>query len=233
MRTIRIGLVGDPDDSVTAHRAIPPAIRLAADGLPDVRAVPVWLPTAHLNPAALDLSGFQGVWCVPASPYANAEGALGAIRVARERGIPFLGTCGGFQHALIEFARNALGLASAAHAETDPEAEIQLISRLSCALVEERGEILIDPDSRAGASYGVERVVEGYHCNFGLNAEFEGALQAGGLRFTGRDLAGEARVVELPGHPFYVATLFQPERSSLRGEAHPLIRAFVEAAAEN
>ena len=62
------------------------------------------------------------MWCVPGSPYHSAEGALAAIRFAREKRRVFLGTCGGFQHALIEFARNVLGVSQAEHAETAPTA---------------------------------------------------------------------------------------------------------------
>jgi CTP synthase (UTP-ammonia lyase) len=233
MHTIRIGLIGDHDPAVTAHQAIPPALGLAAASLSDADVEPVWLPTNAIDPTNLSsLSGFDGLWCVPASPYASTEGALAAIGYAREKGIPFLGTCGGFQHALIEYAKNVAGIIDAEHAETAPDAEVLLVSRLSCSLVEERGEILLQEGSAARQIYARDRTVEGYHCSFGLNPAYERALQEAGLCFTGRDEAGEVRVLELPGHPFFMATLFQPERSSLRGETHPLVRAFVQAAFE-
>jgi CTP synthase (UTP-ammonia lyase) len=229
MGLIRIGLIGDFNPAVTAHQAIPPALRLAAGALDDCAVEAVWIPTESIGPEG-ELGGFDGLWCVPASPYVSMEGALAGIRFAREQAIPFLGTCGGFQHALIEYARGVLGLADADHAETSPDGGTLLVSRLSCSLVEERGEILLQPGSRAAELYGCERIVEGYHCNFGLNPAYEQALRDGGLRFTGRDGDGEVRVLELPDHPFFVATLFQPERSALRGERHPLISAFVAAA---
>jgi CTP synthase (UTP-ammonia lyase) len=156
------------------------------------------------------------------------EGALGAIRFARTERVPFLGTCGGFQHAMIEYARNVLGLARAEHAETNPNAAMPLISRLSCSLVEHQGQILLTEGSCIRQIYGQAEVHEMYHCNFGLNPAYEGMLTDGHLRFTGLDGAGEVRVLELNDHPFFIATLFQPERSALRGEAHPLIRAFVQ-----
>ncbi len=87
---------------------------------------------------------FSGIWVVPASPYANMPGVLESIRWARENGRPFLGTCGGFQHALIEFGRNVAGLAGADHAETAPEAKLLLVTRLACSLVGKSGAVRLE-----------------------------------------------------------------------------------------
>lgn len=231
MTPIRIALVGDHNPEVTAHRAIPRALELAGREA-GVEAEGVWVATPALDgDAAARLRGFAAVWCVPASPYASMEGALAAIRHARESGLPFLGTCGGFQHALVEYARNVLALAGADHAETRPDAEALVVSPLACSLVEETGTIRFAGGSRIHAAYGRGETVEGYHCRFGLNPAFRRAFEADGrLRFTGHDEAGEVRAMELEGHPFFVATLFQPERAALRGETPPLARALVRAA---
>ena len=122
--------------------AIPQALRSAApDGL---KVEAEWLATETLGldreaVAGARLGAFDALWCVPASPYASMEGALCAIRFARERGVPFLGTCGGFQHALIEYARNVLGMEGADHAESNAEAATPLVTPLSCSLVGARG----------------------------------------------------------------------------------------------
>jgi CTP synthase (UTP-ammonia lyase) len=137
----RVALVGDYKPSVTAHHAIPEALRLAVT---DGRAVEgVWVATESICDPADDLAGYDGFWCVPASPYANMDGALGAIRYARESGHPFLGTCAGFQHAVIEYARNVCDLRDASHAETDPAARSVLITPLVCPLVEQSEEIVL------------------------------------------------------------------------------------------
>jgi len=73
----------------------------------------VWAPTALAQQALMA----NGIWLAPGSPYASFDNVLGVIRFARERNVPFLGTCGGFQHVLIEFARNVLGIADADSAE--------------------------------------------------------------------------------------------------------------------
>jgi CTP synthase (UTP-ammonia lyase) len=229
MKTVRIALVGDYDPAVTAHQAIPEALRLSGQRL-GVFVDPAWTHTSTLSPGVPQLADFAGIWCVPASPYANTDGALAAIRFARENGRPYLGTCGGFQHALLEYARNVLGRAEAEHAETSPDAAMPLVARLSCSLVEKRGRVNFVEGSRLRAIYGTDHAEEGYRCNYGLNPEYESIFRGATLKVAARDEAGEVRAMELSGHPFFFGTLYQAERAALRGTEHPLVTAFVEAA---
>jgi len=232
MRPIRIGLIGDRNLEVRAHVAIPRALDLAGHGLPRPLE-PVWLPTITLtHDIEAKLASLSGLWCVPNSPYASMDGALSGIRLAREQKVPFLGTCGGFQHALIEYARNVLGMNEADHAESNPRAAVPLVSPLSCSLAGASGMIRFTPGSRAARLYGRDRATEEYQCSFGLNPEYRSRLEGGDLKVTGVDDSGEVRIVELDKHPFFVATLFQPELSAFRSVPHPIIRAFVEAAFE-
>lgn len=238
MKTLRIGLIGDRDDAVPAHRAIPPALELAAASLGNARTEPVWLPTetlAGVDPDLLTarLSAFGGLWCVPNSPYVSETGALAGIRYARENGVPFLGTCGGFQHSLLGYARDVLGLFGAQHAEVHPGTDFPLLMRMKCSLDGE-GRISLREGSRLRGIYGQAEVSEPYQCNFGLNPEYETRLEDGRLRFVGRDTGGEVRALEIAEHPFYVATLFQFELSALRegATAHPVVRAYLQAVAE-
>ncbi|HJV48239.1 MAG TPA: CTP synthase [Geothrix sp.] len=228
-KRVSIGLVGDRDPSVPAHRAIPLALEQAGEAL-GLQTRFEWVPTEELLSASR-LAGFDGLWCVPASPYRSLEGALLAIRHAREGGLPFLGTCGGFQHAILEYARNVLGWADADHAETSPDAARAVISPLSCALVEAVGSIRLLPGTRIAAAYGASVVQEGYRCRYGLNPEFQEALLRGPLRAGAEDETGEVRAVELEGPSFFVATLFQPERAALKGARAPLVAAFLRACA--
>jgi CTP synthase (UTP-ammonia lyase) len=231
---LRIALVGDYDPAITAHQAIPRALDLSAKQLGREVAAS-WLHTSNLTAPIDDkLAEFVGIWCVPGSPYAHADGALEVIRFARESGRPFLGTCGGFQHALLEYARHVLGQRDAEHAEDAPDATKLLISRLSCSLVEKSGVIVLSKGSRLSAIYGADSTLEMYHCNFGLNPTYESCFDSySDLHICGRDQQGEVRAVELPAHPFFVATLFQPERAALRGQEHPLVTEFVKAAANS
>ena len=227
-REIRIGLVGDYDPSVPAHQAIPIALDLAAERLGEpVRAE--WLPTDQIV-SVKDLDPFDGLWCVPASPYRSMDGALFAIKFARTQGRPFLGTCGGFQHAVIEYARNVLGWVDAEHAETSPDAPRPVVTLLACSLVEATDTVRFTPGSRLIAAYGLSEAAEGYRCRYGLNPEFRAAILAGPLRVAAEDGDGEVRAIELDDHPFFIATLFQPERAALKGECPPLVEEFVRVA---
>ncbi len=230
-RIARIAVVGDFSPEVTAHLAVPTALaRAAAAAQCTVEAR--WFDTALLDKnAARQLESFGGVWCVPGSPYRSMAGALDAIRFARESSRAFLGTCGGFQHAIIEFARNVLARQDADHTESNPAAEFPLINKLACSLAGESRGVRLKPGSRAARIYRESEVTEAFNCNYGMNPQHQGLLEGTALEVTGTDAAGEVRVVELAGHPFFVGTLFQPERSALRGETHPLITSFVAAAA--
>lgn len=230
MSAAAIALVGDRSERHEAHRAIPKALELARDRLgADVRWE--WVATRRIGDADRDLAGFGAVWLVPASPYENTAGAIDAVRWARAGGRPFLGTCGGFQHALLEFARHAAGIADADHAETSPAGSALVITRLSCPLVEKAGEVHFAEGSLLRSAYGRASATEGYRCNYGFNPAYRSAFEAAGLRFTAWDDSGDIRGAELPGHPFFVGVLYQPERAALRGEAPPPVLAFVRAAA--
>ena len=228
---IRIALIGDCDPALRAHAAIPMALHLASDEMGHP-IHPAWLDTASLTKSAAPriLDPFHGIWCVPGSPYRSMEGALRAIRFARENARPFLGTCGGFQHAIIECFRNVGGLKNADHAESNPNARMPVIARLACSLENRGGVIRLQAGTRIAAAYRRHEITESFNCNFGFDTRYEEELTKSGLKISGRDPSGDARVVELSNHPFFIATLFQPERSAFTARAHTLIKAFVEAA---
>jgi len=221
VNTPRLALVGDRSPHVAAHLRIPTA--LAALAGPAIEAY--WVGTGEVD--AGELAAFDGVWLVPGSPYASEAGAVEAVGVARESGIPFFGTCGGFQHAYLEFARHVAGLTDARHAESDPGADLTVIAPLACSLVGHEALVHLVPGTLAATSAGSLRRTERYSCSFGPVAQYEQSLVAAGLVVSGRDEEGQARVIELPSHPFFLATLFQPEL--VDAQPHPLIAAFGQA----
>jgi len=224
---VKIALIGDYDAGVTAHRAIPLALELAAREL-GVNCESQWIHSAAIDHAALH--GFDALWCVPLSPYADGDAVIGAIEIARRREIPFLGTCAGYQHALLEYARHELGIDGAASSEDDPDTAEPVIAALSCSLIDVAEPVVIDADSRLGRIYGGNRAVETYHCRFGVNPRYLPRFTGSALRFNCRDEHGQPRAFELVGHRFFFGTAFQPERAALEHNNHPLISAFLRAA---
>jgi CTP synthase (UTP-ammonia lyase) len=228
--TVRIALVGDRSPDVRAHERIPAALARAALALgagPDV-VEPRWIGSDQVA-GRPDLAGFDGIWVVPGSPYADRDGALAAIRTARTGPVPFLGTCAGFQHAALEYARSVLGL-DVDHAEDPSGAESgSLIVPLACSLLGEQAEVEVLPGTRAADLLGTGPRTERYFCSYGLDEGFRTALAEAGLVFSAVDGSGAVRMLELPGHPFYLASLFQPELDDDAPGAHPLIRGFVAA----
>jgi CTP synthase (UTP-ammonia lyase) len=189
-----------------------------------------WVATPELETdAGGRLSGYDAVWCAPGSPYLSLDGALAGIRWAREHDVPFIGTCAGLQHSVIEFARNVLGVRSAQHAEYDPRASDLFIDELLCSLVGQTMSIRLVDDA-VRAIYGGSEATERYYCRFGVNPVHRPALEAGGLATAGVDATdGDVRIVRIPAHAFFVATLFVPQTASTPERPHPLVTAFVRA----
>lgn len=228
---VTIAVVGDRDPSSVTHRATEASLEHAAAHL-GLDLSYRWAPTPVLaGGAERELAGDSGVWIAPGSPYRSMDGALAAIRLAREQGVPLLGTCGGFQHVVIEFARNVLRVEDAQHAEYDPYASTLFVTPLSCSLVGQTLRVELAAGSRAAAAYGAAAVDERYYCNFGLDPRYQPLLHDRGLRLAAVDAIDEARILEIPEHPFYVATLFVPQTGSSPDHPHPLVVAFVQAAA--
>ncbi len=224
---MKILLLGDYDQSVVAHQAIPRALELAAISL-TAEVEQVWFRTAELE--LQSLPEFDALWCVPFSPYEKPEVVVAAIKFARENDVPFLGTCAGYQHAVIEYCRNALGFETAESIEDNPDAQLPVIAALACKLYDQAEAINIERSSRAGEIFQSERVLEEYHCGFGVNQDLLYIFENGELKFSGHDDNGEPRICEIPGNRFFIGTAFQPERSALRKTVHPLIAAFLMAA---
>ena len=215
--------LGDRDPAYLTHREIDAALELfpAAAGAR-------WVATD--SPEARNLAAASGVWLLPGTPYRDADTAFGAIRHCLETGLPFFGTCGGFQHAVVELALSRAGIARAAHAESDPDAVDPVVSLLACSLYGEVRAVTPRPGTRFAAIYGTEPF-DGYHyCGYGLDPTYVEPLEQAGVVVgaTAPDAGVEA--IELPDHPFFLATAFQPQvGASTSDRLDPLIAAFVAA----
>ena len=219
---VSIAVLGDRNPEYLTHRELDATLALMPADV-DAR----WLPT----PDAAFAADADGLWVVPGTPYQDDDAVLEAIRTARAEGMPILGTCGGFQYMLVEFARNVAGLDDAAHAETDPDAPEPVVARLSCSLVGEERPVTAIAGTRIAALCGPAPFTGFHWCNYGLVPGREAALVEAGLVVAARAPDAGVEAVELPGHPFYLATLFQPQvGSSASGRLHPVIGALVSAA---
>src|ERR1700733_9343232 len=132
---MKLAIIGDFNPSSATHIATNSAIQHSKKYLKAELDVE-WVPTdAILADIAGIANRYQGFWIAPGSPYKSMTGALEIIKYARMNNIPTLGTCGGFQHMAIAFARNVLGVTDAEHAEYDPYASKLVVTPLSCSLV--------------------------------------------------------------------------------------------------
>jgi CTP synthase (UTP-ammonia lyase) len=228
---IDIEIIGDYQPELLPLAATDAALRHAGTAVGG-EFRPRWLSTLELDHrGGIDrVTRAQGVLIAPGSPYRSMQGVLAAIRQARETGIPLLATCGGFQHVLLEYARNVLGFEDAQHAEYDPYASRLIISKLACSLVGRTMPITLVPNSAAAQYYGRTQIEEQYYCNFGVNPQHVPLLRSGPLRIVGSDPEGEVRVVELADHPFFIGTLYVPQMRSTESNPHPLLVGFLRAA---
>jgi CTP synthase (UTP-ammonia lyase) len=222
----RIALLGEYEPTFPPHVATTEALRHSGEAL-GVDVEGTWLSTATISDSVF--RHFDAILVTPGSPYKSMSRTLAAIRHAREYGIPCFGTCGGFQHMLLEYARNVLGFQDAEHAEYDPTASNLFISALACSLARRRMQLRFAPGSRVAAIYGTESAEEEYYCNFGVNPDKVSLLRRSALVISGSDAEGEIRVIELPDHPFFIGTLFVPQLRSTPAKPHPLVTAFVQA----
>jgi CTP synthase (UTP-ammonia lyase) len=126
-----------------------------------------------------------------------------------------------------------IGLTEADHEESSPNASLKLITRLTCSLAGQEKQIRIVSGTKAHQIYRKDEVTEPFACNYGLNETFADQIQSRQLRFSGFDHDRTARMAELPGHPFFLATLFVPQVNSKPGSPHPVIVAYLEAARQS
>ena len=239
----RIGILGDFNPEFRSHHATNAALQHAAAKL-KLPLESEWIPTPSLEApeGRKQLETFDGLWAAPGSPYRSMDGMLRGIQFAREHDWPFLGTCGGFQYAFIEFARNVLNIADAETAENNSGSKNIVIYPVACAAPGRAPnapmlsglvpEIRLRPGSYLQSFYGQDTATEEYFCNFEVNPEYEWAAMEAGFPVVARGLQGEVRAIESPAHKFFLATLFQPQLSSTPEKPHPLVLAFVQAAAD-
>jgi CTP synthase len=181
-----------------------------------------------------------GILVAPGFGDRGSRGMMAAAEYARTRRIPYFGICYGFQWAVVEYARNVCHLEGADSTEVTEDAAHKIIYKLRDLLgVDDMGGTMrlgsyacrLETDSLAFRLYGEEIIHERHRHRYEFNAAFEKILTENGLRIVGRSLDGKfVEIVELPGHPWFLAVQFHPEFKSKPLRPHPLFAGFVEAA---
>lgn len=219
-----LALVGDQyNHEEPAHTRIEPL-------MPALGVDTEWVPTSEIDDRT-DFTRFDGIWVVPGAPYHAMQGVHRAIRFAREAKTPFLGTCGGFYGAILEYAQNVLELPDAAGLENDYSPLEKLIIPPTCTADNtNRVALFLRKGSRLSALHGDRTEVEEIlQCDYGMVEEFLDAATQGDVRFSGWDDGDAPRALEITDHPFFMACLFQPELSSAPGAVHPVVAGFLTA----
>jgi CTP synthase len=241
---VTIGIVGKYVDLPDAYLSVAEALRhgAASAGLDlDLR----WVPSDELTGmlASSYLEDLDGIVIPGGFGARGVEGKIAAIRHAREQQVPMLGLCLGLQSAVIEYARNVLGLADANSTEFDPTTVHPVIDLMASQNdVEEMGGTMrlglypakLAVGSRVHQLYGEELIYERHRHRWEVNNRYRKDLESAGLMLSG--VAPDDSLVEfieLPGHPFFVATQAHPEFKSRPDDPHPLFRGLAVAAAEH
>jgi CTP synthase len=240
-RPVKIGIVGKYVTLADSYLSVVEAVKHAAfhhGGKLEL----VWLASDDLthDSGAAQLKGLDGIVVPGGFGVRGIEGKLVAIRHARENKIPFIGLCLGLQCAVIEFARNVCGLEGANSSEFDPTTPHPVIDLMVDQQdISNKGGTMrlglwvckIAEGTKARAAYGDEIILERHRHRFEVNNRYRKQLEAAGMRMSGTTVDNKlCEIIELPDHPFFVASQFHPEFKSRPTRAHPLFREFVRAA---
>ncbi|MFH1822028.1 MAG: CTP synthase (glutamine hydrolyzing) [Methanobacteriota archaeon] len=239
-KTLRIAMVGKYIRFPDTYLSINESLKHAA-GANDCRVEIGWMDAERFEKSSKDLmtlQSYNGILIPGGFGQRGSEGKIAAISYAREHSIPFLGLCFGFQLAVVEFARS-IGMNGANSTEIDAKApypiidilpEQKKVSDLGGTMRLGAHDIRLAKGTKAFRIYGKERIQERHRHRYEVNPKYIGRLTKNGLRFSGKSLDGRRmEILELPKHPFFLATQFHPEFKSRPGKPSPVFEAFTKA----
>lgn len=244
VQTVKIGLVGKYVELHDSYISVNEALKHG--GIATHSAVDIhWIDSETLEGDDVDLDAIlgdmDGILVPGGFGSRGIEGKINACRYARTHGVPYLGICLGMQIAIIEFARDVLGMADANSAEIDPSTTHPVIDILPEQKdVTDMGGTMrlgqypctLNPESKAYSLYGASMIYERHRHRYEVNNDYRPDLLNGGMIFAGTSPDNHiVEMVEIPDHPWFVAGQFHPEFKSRPNRPHPLFRGFVTAAA--
>jgi len=200
-----------------------------------------WIPAESLvgvDPA-LRLGDLDGLVVPGGFGDRGIEGKIEAVEYARTHGMPFFGLCLGLHCAVIEYARNVLGLGGANSTEFEPDTPHPVIGLLEeqQTITDKGGTMrlgnypaILAPGSISHTCYGAERIVERHRHRYEFNPAYRDRLEDAGMRVTGTSPNNAlVEIIEIPAHPWFVGVQFHPELTSRFLSPHPLFRGFVQS----
>jgi len=241
--TVKVAIIGKYIKLQDAYLSVVEALGHAG-GAHGTKVELDWVDSEELTDeleVANRLSDSDGVIVLPAFGERGAEGKIRAAQYARESGMPYLGLCFGMQIAVIEYARNVVGLAGANSTELDPETEYPVIDIMADQVGVELGGTMrlgaypcrILPDTLAARVYGEPLVQERHRHRYELSNRYREELSNAGMTFSGTSPDGRlVEIAEVQDHPFYIGSQFHPEFKSRPLSPHPLFREFIGACRE-
>ena len=240
---VRVGLIGKYIELKDSYKSI--AEGLIHGGVANNCRVKVeWIHSEWINEenVAEKLAGLSGILVAPGFGKRGIEGKISSIRYARENGIPFLGICLGMQCAVIEFARNVMGMADAHSTEINPSTSNPVIDLLEAQKnITKKGGTMrlgaypcqLKEDTKIAAVYKEKNISERHRHRYEFNNEYLGDFEKAGMIASGiNPEGGLVEIVELKEHPWFIGVQFHPEYKSTVAKPHPLFVGFVNAAVE-
>lgn len=237
-----IGLIGKYVELQDSYKSILESF-IHAGATNEVRVKVRSIHSEHIDASniAITLNGLDGILVAPGFGERGIEGKIKAVQFARENNIPFFGICLGMQMAVIEYARNVLGLTNANSTEMNektPEPVISLMEEQK-SITEKGGTMrlgawsceLVDGSLAAKMYHGAADISERHRHRYEFNNEYKEQLATAGLKATGINKeTGLVEIVELPSHPWFIGVQYHPEYKSTVANPHPLFVGFVQAA---
>mgnify|MGYP001260035062 FL=1 len=237
---VSIGLIGKYVELQDSYKSILESfVHAGAANDVKVNVIPIHSEEINIKSSDQIFKNLNGILVAPGFGERGVEGKIEAIRIAREKNIPFLGICLGMQMAVIEFARNVLGFNKANSTEMDINCKYPVISMMeSQKNIKEKGgtmrlgswKCVLENNSLAHKIYSTNEINERHRHRYELNFEFMKELSQNGMVFSGKNPdTGLVEIIELSDHPWFFGVQFHPEYRSTVEEPHPVFLSFVKA----
>ena len=237
---VSIGLIGKYVELQDSYKSILESfVHAGASNDVKVNVIPIHSEEINIKSSDQIFKNLNGILVAPGFGERGVEGKIEAIRIAREKNIPFLGICLGMQMAVIEFARNVLGFNKANSTEMDINCKYPVISMMeSQKNIKEKGgtmrlgswKCVLENNSLAYKIYSTNEINERHRHRYELNFEFMKELSQNGMVFSGKNPdTGLVEIIELSDHPWFFGVQFHPEYRSTVEEPHPVFLSFVKA----